>query len=652
MSAIAQKLGDFLSLVVATLLDSLPGLLGLVLVLAIFGLAGAAISRDRTPILLVVRGWAVATMLAITLPLAGTSGIAAVLYVMLALAGVGVLRVWKYPLDTRSLMPCIVLGLPLIVLSAMVPSIYWDAYTHWLPNAHYLTETDELISAPLRVGFYSFHPTYPPALAMPAYLASQLSGEFAIGTAQSFCSAILILTLQHAIVAVRTLGQDSNAARGKWSAALLALLAIALFNPTLHDFRYAPTAQSLQYWSALADPTLAVLVLVTLLVIAQQLASHPLGTQGERKPTQIATLLAVGVLLATLKNSGGGFVAVILIATFVVAVTIRLDRLRTTVTLASLAVGSIVASALWHVYLARSLPLADAYGLMDFEQWRLDQLPLLAVACFDVMAASWPFSVLVSLSLVLGVRAMLRRQRDSILTLDLLLALAGLTFLGHAASMAFAYLTFGFEDYEIAGAHSWQRYVGQAGFACCAAVLIAMLSRLPARGLSVESGRARRVLLLAGIAAIAYVPTVLSAAGTVGFYQRARQESRELAVESLTRIPPHSRVAVLAEDWSRIFVQYSSWAEFDAASRPHVITFSDMQSQIDIPVGQGVISTWMQDSSIDCILLLNVIDFAPVINLPAEPDHLWCRSDDDWQTLDLGRQNLHRLGLKAATGLG
>ena len=233
-----QKLVDVWFQVTENLLGNLPGMLGLVAAVGIFALAGAVLSKDRMPILMTLRGWAFATMLAMTLPLIGIRSLTVMLVFMGGMATTGIWRLRGHPIETRGLIPSLVLGAPLIVLSAAAPSIFWDSYAHWLPNAQYLVQTNQLISAPLPHAFYSMHPTYPPALAVPIYVASRLTGQFAIGAAETLSSVILVLTVQQFVVAFQQDGrQQVVGANRTWATTLVALMATLSRQPRCSQFQ-------------------------------------------------------------------------------------------------------------------------------------------------------------------------------------------------------------------------------------------------------------------------------------------------------------------------------------------------------------------------------------------------------------------------------
>ena len=570
-----QKLVEVWLQATENVLGHLPGMLGLVAAVGIFALAGAVLSKDRMPILMTLRGWAFATMLAMTLPLIGIRSLTVMLVLMGGMATAGIWRLRGHPIETRGLVPSLVLGAPLIVLSAAAPSIFWDSYAHWLPNAQYLVQTNQLISAPLPHAFYSMHPTYPPALAIPVYVASRLTGQFAIGAAETLSSVILVLTVQQFVVAFQQDGrQQVVGANRTWATTLIALMALCLANPAIHNFTYWPANQGLHYWSAISDPILAVVILSMLLVVATHLspADTTDGSGAVRHPIQMSTLLSFGILITALKQGGWVLVSVVVIASAIVVGVAGLSRKRSMATLACLVAGSAAAFAVWQLYLARFLPITGQFAV-GTPNWRFDLFPALLNASWAVVQQHQSFYLLVLLAVALGCYALVAKRRRPLTTIDAMIAISGIAFIGHIATLIMAYLGAGFEEWSVRIASSWQRYASQVGFSCCAAVLLLAFLRLSAIRLPAALSGTRSYLLIAITAVLAYLPVAASAIGTLRFYEKDRDESRRLALAALTEIPAQSRLAVMGELWSTNFLLYSAWAEIPVALRPRLQAF-------------------------------------------------------------------------------
>jgi hypothetical protein len=111
----------------------------------------------------------------------------------------------------------------------------------------------------------------------------------------------------------------------------------------------------------------------------------------------------------------------------------------------------------------------------------------------------------------------------------------------------------------------------------------------------------------------------------------------------MTYLPPHARIAVMGHEWSRIFILYSAWADVDATRRPWVTEYYEVAYRADIPRARARLARWLQNESIDCILILDGADFAASADMPPAPDLVRCAPDKDWRVLELGRRDIHRL---------
>jgi hypothetical protein len=143
-------------------------------------------------------------------------------------------------------------------------------------------------AAPLG-GFPSLHPSYPPALGLITYFASVLTGDFAEAAGPL---TNVLLTLLAAGSVHRLLGRSleepgSGFTRVPyWSAALL----------------LTPAVQWVRYWSALADPAIGVVVLVTIIRWCEYMAQP--GESERTHKRRLLTILLLGALISGIKHSG------------------------------------------------------------------------------------------------------------------------------------------------------------------------------------------------------------------------------------------------------------------------------------------------------------------------------------------------------------
>jgi hypothetical protein len=632
-----SRLVELLSQIQTQLKQGLPGLIALIAVIMLFALAGAVVSRDRTLILMTVRGWVIAAVLAIVLPLFGIASLGVVLIVVSLLAVLGVFALLRGGIDRYALIPSIVLGAPLLLLGCTVPSTFMDAYNHWLPNAQYLVQLGHLIAAPLPPGFYSLHPTYPPALALPVWMATELLGKFAIGTAQAMTTMLVVLSipLVARFVSVTT---DSSPQRQPWTETLLAFMAVVLLNPGAHDFAYYPAQHSVQFWSVVADPPLSVLALVTLLVLAIGLSKdHRAATQPQLDPV---TLFSLGALPAAIKPGGEYLTVVIAIATVLLTLAARRELRRTLVAVAWLAGGAIVVALLWKVYKLRFQPIEDL-RLGAPNEWRFDLLPPFLRSCAAAVRAHLLFYGLIAAAFVTGIRGVLS-HRDKSSALELLLLMSSVAFAGHVATLIMAnVMAVGFGDWEVRGAYSWQRYASQAGLAACASTLLLALSWIHARVArtrSFGSDFAKRhpvkvAALLPAIVGIAYIPAAISALGSMRYYMKERQETHQRALADLSKMPVNAHYAVAGHVWSLVYVLYTAWADMDAPHRPWQIDSIDLENQQGMPAVVEKVRAWSEDPAIDCILLIDADTLSPLLGLDPSSDHLRCNGT--WRPIEV-----------------
>jgi hypothetical protein len=634
------RLVQLLSQIQTQLKQGFPGLVSLIAVIVLFALAGAAVSRDRTPILMTVRGWVIATVLAIALPLFGVESLSVVLLAVALLAILGVFALLRGGIDRYALIPSLILGAPLLLLGCTVQSTFLDAYIHWLPNAQYLVQMGHLIAAPLPPGFFSLHPTYPPALALPVWIASRLLGEFASGTAQALTTMLIVLSVPLVArfvseTSLRPSGSEGQLRAKPWTETLLALMAIVLLNPGAHDFAYYPAQHNVQFWSVVADPPLSILAFVTLLVLTVGLSKPQQGASRSRLDP--VSLFALGALPAAIKPGGEYLVAVIAIAAVWLTVVARLDLRRTLAAVGWLAAGAIVVALLWKAYKLRFDPIQDL-RLGTPGEWRLGLLLPFLRSCAAAIGAHIPFYLLIAGAFVIGIRAVLSHREKSS-ALELLLVMSSVAFAGHLATLTMAYvMTVGFGEWEVRGAYSWQRYASQAGLAACAATILWGLSWIRASigsrsSLGSESAAhpLRLGALLSVIAGLAYIPVAVSAVGTLRYYMKDREGTHQRALADLSEMPANVHYAVAGHVTALNYVLYAAWADMDASHRPWQIASIDLEK--GVPAVAEKVNSWTEDRAIDCILLVDAEELSPVLGLDPLSDHLRCNGT--WRPIEL-----------------
>jgi hypothetical protein len=277
--------------------------------------------------------------------------------------------------------------------------------------------------------------------------------------------------------------------------------------------------------------------------------------------------------------------------------------------------------------------------------WRLDLLPDLISAVLADFKLYWKYYVVAFASIASGIVLLMRRKQVNVSPLSLMIQFSALALLAHMTSLFLAYLGTGFVDWEIKRAASLQRYGTQVGFATCAFGLTALGSRclvwIQQKNFQMKAGRA--AMAAAPIYALALLLVLVPMLRGGKYFLEGRAESRPLAVTALKTLPPGTRVAIVGEEWSSNFAQFAAWIDIPAAQRPIVAAYQTNQIHSDLPHTRSVIAKWMDDQTIDNILMLNSLDLALDLGLPAEPDQLWSRKTGTWQVLRLNRMDRHKL---------
>lgn len=610
-------------------------LAAMLVVVGCFWAVGRLFSR-REPAVAVMLGWAACYLIALLGALLGISDLRLALAISLLLALVSLL-VHRPSLRMRNISwPALLLAAPLLVLGAFCPPPFWDSYMHWLPNALYLFQLGHFPAVPL-AGFPSAHPTYPLALPLVIYFASQLADRFLepAGTLTNVYCSLVAMSVAFGLIRsslrVRLDGRaDDRAMRIILTCG--AFCAVILLNPSI---------QWVHYWSVIADPGLAVVVLIVIVrccdfflrATAQESAA---AARAADDRADLISLFLLGVLMAGIKNSGWQL-AVILAAAGALAAFLQGIALRRWLApLVALVSGAVVAAALWNVYLSAQLPLPDQFSVRPLSAWHLDMAGQLAHAIRNDLFDHWQYYGLLIAAIVLGLwRAVRRTVPPS--RLELMLTFAALAAVAHLAFLLLAYVGGGFADWEIARAASLQRYSTQVGFAVCALALIAVavysIERFP-RAFQQRAVLAAGAVCLACIyAADLLYPSLQIASGSV----RTVVEARALADKALLLTLPRERTALIGQKWSVLLAYYASWADIPAQRRPLIVAKEQGCDREDIERANLRINDWMSDARVDAIVLLDARELAQGLGLQPASDQIWRRKLRQWRVVDLGR---------------
>lgn len=603
----ALQLGNFL---VDNLLSGLLGAIGILLVCAGFFAVGRAVGIQRTTEA-VLAGWGLIYLLSL---------IAALLDIDLLVTGLLFALIATISLLVNQLRPgreagfLLMMVSPLLLLGEMIPPLYWDSYMHWLINTKYLFDANHFPAAPL-IGFTSGHPTYPNALPLLVYFASTVTGKF---NEAGFQLTNVVISALAAKAAANVIADQCQSDR-HILILILALTSVLPLNPSF---------QTMHYWAAVADPTLALIVFILVARWAYCLCD------GVTRSDFVA-FFAIGCLVSGMKQ-GGWLIAVILsVAVVIVSLLQRIPRKRWILLSACFLAGAGVSATLWARYLTYHVPLADQFTVRPLAEWRFDLFAAMTRGMWADVVLWWKYYLAVATAIFLGFATIVRGMSK----IRVMLAVLSLAMVAHLVSLVTAYLGTGFYEYEIRKAASLQRYSSQVGFALVTTLLLAASAKVVPLLM-----RFRQKLLIPlsvyGLGVLVWMawPALVLA----NWFFTLLQPPKVCAAEAIRRMQPKAHIAVIAPEWSANFVGYLAWSEVDSTHRPYIVARSHLNTVNDLEVAKQRIREWMTDESIDSILLLDANILADEIGLGMLPDALWSRTSRNWIPIDLGRKNPNR----------
>ena len=437
---VIARMAEFARYLIGNASTGVVELLGTLAVFVGFYCVGRLCGVARVPAAALV-GWAAVSLVAVGAAIVGVSSLTVTIGVFVSLGVLGALVRRSAMRDLATSWPWMVSIVPLAGLGTVLPSFYWDGYSHWLPNALYLIEMDHFPVAPLD-GVSSDHPTYPPALALVIYLVtaftrrySESAGLLTNVLVSAIAVGYLTDSLRPMLFSAPTAVEPSR--RSMLVTSSLVAILVFVINPSF---------QLVHYWSAIADPPLAIVVLVTLGVWCEQLAvDRPVAVAGESRPridrderTDWAVLFFLGALIGLIKHSGWQITLVLLGAGAVVCVCRGVPLRRAAKSALAIGLGTGVACAMWKYYLATELPIQERAGevLLPLAEWRYDLLgPLLRAALTDARQY-WIYYGTLCAFLIIGIRTLSKSSSGEKSPLNLMLGIASVSLLAHLACLA------------------------------------------------------------------------------------------------------------------------------------------------------------------------------------------------------------------------
>jgi hypothetical protein len=343
-----------------------------------------------------------------------------------------------------------VLSAPLwLVASAMVAS-QWDEFSHWLPSAQFLLDTDGFPDSGNKVTGASF-PAYPYGWPILMYLSAKLAGGF-LENAGALLNLFGLLTF--GLVLITVIAEQSNDQSAErpsqgWVYAAVAALLVTAFNPTF--------VQKLVF-TAYSETSTAVTIGLGGILTWMMMNALADGDEGRAKTVAWQAALALAVHI-NVRQANLVLFVVLLIALVLVGLRDRRIPVRKFLPLLTLvAVPAIVIYVTWRYHVAQHLSGAE-FTIMALDKWHISLIPDILLAMIKVASKKGAYFGLILIVLALGIRAAIRLDSR----FDRLSLIAALMFLGYNAFLFFSYLA-AFGKFDALRAASYWRYNIHAGF--------------------------------------------------------------------------------------------------------------------------------------------------------------------------------------------
>jgi len=596
-------------------------------------------------------GWSVAYLTSVLAVLCGVANLKVGLVVCVALIACSIR--WRGArFQLRGTWTYLILGAAILALALFIPPLFVDSYMHWLLNAAYLFQLDSYPQAPLE-NFHSRHPTYPGALPLAIYIASVVTGRFA-EMAGSVTNAMLTLITTGCVA--QFLRENWSSPRKGGEAALISryvipALAFSIVLPL------NPAVRLEYYWSAIADPALAAVILVALVLwcrfmtldeadsVHEDPRDHWRSAAGSRSGSTLLSLFLLGSLIGGLKANAWPIAFVLFAAGALVAVIHRVPARRWISSGIAVSSGAWLSLSIWNAYLAQRLPIPDELSVLPLGEWRLDLLRSFLYSLRDDLANHWQYYGLVAATCAVGFLSLLKRSLIASPTARLLLGFVSVAMSLHVASLFMTYVAVSFIDWEVSRALSFQRYSAQLGFSVCVVGLVTLvLEALPYAAGFLGRARPKQIVAWATVAcgALFFVQIVRPSLSLSADLQGS-VEKNVPALAALKSIPAGQRVGVIGDFWSQYAIHYVLWTKLDSSERPILAARQEVNRPKDLRAAKEQLERWTADPSMDAILLVDALEFAAQLGLEPAPDYLWSRNTGRWQRLGIERAAPFRL---------
>ena len=336
--------------------------------------------------------------------------------------------------------------------------ISWDEFSHWLPSARFLYETDGFPDAAHPHTGASF-PAYPYGWPLLIYLGSKLAGTF-LENIGPLLNLLMLLGFGIVLVttAVRRTAPKASARVG-WAVTGTGMLAVTILNPS---FVQKLVLTSYSETSTMVSTGLAAL-------LAWQLLDE-LADRGGRHARMIAMQFSLAaVVMVTTRQANIILLACVVLALLVVGLrdpAVRFGRLFRLLVMAL--VLPLVVYFAWRVYVAFDLRGME-FKIRPIATWSLGIIPdILARMALVASKKSLYFAVLLII-LGFGIKALVRCRTS----LDRLALLASAVLAGYNVFLLFSYVA-AFGKFDALRAASYWRYNTHAGLVLLTFVVVGL----------------------------------------------------------------------------------------------------------------------------------------------------------------------------------
>ena len=508
-------------------LTQITGLLAvLAVVLALLALGAFAGGRRRLAEGDLITGWGLTVVLFTAVGViteAPFTRLAVALFFIAAVAMVLAYRRDRRVTDTGAAR-VVLLGVPLLLVTAAMSASQWDEFSQWLWSARYLLEIDAFRRVGLPENPASF-PGYPYALPLVMYLASRLAGTFFENSGILF-NVFLLLSFAHLLARLMARGVGDNGITPP-SFALLALgLVAALVLPPFVVPKIAFTTYA-EVGTAVATAFAGVLGWLAVGALAEDD-----GPRARALAVQMGLALAV---LVSLKQAN--LVLLVLLLGGVMVAGLRtpgVNAWRLARLLALALAAPVAVYLLWRYHVTTQLAGRE-FAVRPLSEWNFELLPKTLSTMLGIVLRKSGYFAAMAIVAGFALRGLVRYRAP----FDGLAIIAGGVFVGYNAFLLFAYLAI-FGGWESEHAASYWRYnmhVGPLGGAA-AVYGLAILWRTRAAG--------RPGIGWAWLAIVLVLAAPLALINKVRFDLRApKQYVRQVGAELTTILPPGARLAIV-----------------------------------------------------------------------------------------------------------